>query len=151
MMTSCQPDLSTRPLSMTVERVMKAEASAIYAAWTEKFDAWFAQPGELLMTPEVDKPFFFYNRRDWGRHPHYGRFLALKKNELVQMTWVTGEGGTEGAETVIRVELFARDDGTLLRLTHSGFSSETSRDGHEENWPEGLKTLDDALSEQDQS
>ena len=151
MTTSCQPDLSTRPLSMTVERVMKAKANAIYEAWTEKFDAWFAQPGELLMTPEVDKPFFFYNRRDWGRHAHYGRFLALKKNELVEMAWVTGEGGTEGAETVIRVELFAQDDGTLLRLTHSGFGSETSRDAHEENWPEGLETLDDVLSQQDQS
>ena len=49
---------------MTVERLMKADASDIYQAWTEKFDAWFAQPGELLMTPEVDKPFFFYNRKE---------------------------------------------------------------------------------------
>lgn len=145
MRSKCEPDNSARPLTMTVERLMKADASDIYRAWTEKFDAWFAQPGELLMTPEVDKPFFFYNRKDWGRHPHYGRFLELKKDELVEMAWVTGEGGTEGAETVIRVELSAREEGTLLRLTHSGFCNEESRDGHAENWPEGLEVLDKAL------
>ena len=104
MRSKCEPDNSARPLTMTVERLMKADASDIYQAWTQKFDSWFAQPGELLMTPEVDKPFFFYNRKDWGRHPHYGRFLELKKDELVEMAWVTGEGGTGGAETVILLQ-----------------------------------------------
>ena len=97
------------------------------------------------MTPEVDKPFFFYNRKDWGRHPHYGRFLEIKKNELVEMAWVTGAGGTEGAETILRVELSAREDGTLLRLTHSDFPHEASRDGHAANWPEALEDLDKVL------
>jgi uncharacterized protein YndB with AHSA1/START domain len=97
------------------------------------------------MTPEGDKPFFFYNRNDWGRHPHYGRFLELKKDELVEMAWVTGKEGTGGAETVIRVELSVRDQGTLLRLTHSGFYNDESRDAHAENWPEGLAVLDRAL------
>jgi hypothetical protein len=31
-------------------------------------------------------------------------------------------------------------------LTHSGFVSESSRDGHKENWPLALKILDEALS-----
>lgn len=145
MRTKCEPDQTMRPLSMTVERLMSAKASDLYLAWTERFDSWFAEPGELLMTPEVDKPFFFYNRKDWGRHPHYGRFLELKQDELVEMAWVTGEGGTEGAETVLRVELSTQEGGTQLRLTHSGFCHEQSRDGHAENWPEGLAELDRAL------
>ena len=145
MRSKCQPDNSARPLTMTVERLMKAGASDIYQAWTQKFDTWFTQPGELFMTPEVDKPFFFYTRKDWGRHPHYGRFLELKQDELVELAWVTGEPGTGGAETVIRVELSAREEGTHLRLTHSGFYDEKSRDGHAENWPEGLEVLDNAL------
>lgn len=131
---------------MSVERLMKANVSDIYQAWTRRFDSWFAQPGEIFMTPEVDKPFFFYNRKDWGRHPHYGRFLELRKDQLVEMAWVTGKGGTEGAESVIRLELSETEDGTRLRLTHSGFTSEESRDGHAENWPEALRILDEALS-----
>jgi hypothetical protein len=31
-------------------------------------------------------------------------------------------------------------------LTHSGFVSEKSRDGHNENWPLALEILDEALS-----
>jgi hypothetical protein len=31
-------------------------------------------------------------------------------------------------------------------LTHSGFVSENSRDGHKVNWPLALKILDEALS-----
>lgn len=124
---------------------MKANAEDLFRAWTERMDLWFAESGELLMTAKVDQPFFFYNRSDWGRHPHYGRFLELKKNELVEMAWVTGENGTEGAETVLRIELVPQESGTHLRLTHSGFPHEKSRKGHADNWPEALEILDQTL------
>jgi uncharacterized protein YndB with AHSA1/START domain len=146
MKSTCIPDLSARPLTMTVERLMKASAEDLYKAWTERFDWWFAEPRQLIMVPEVDKAWFFYNRKDWGSHPHYGRFLELEKNKLVSMTWLTGENGTEGRETVITVELSPQDGGTLLRLTHSGFPHEQSCDGHKENWPAGLESLDEGIA-----
>jgi hypothetical protein len=52
------PDLSSRPYAMTLEHRMKAGAGSIYNAWTRDFDLWFAEPGELIMTPEVNRPFF---------------------------------------------------------------------------------------------
>ena len=39
MRSKCEPDNSARPLTMTVERLMKADASDIYQAWTQKFDS----------------------------------------------------------------------------------------------------------------
>ena len=148
MKTNIVPDLSSRPHTMKLERVMRAGADQLYRAWTERFDCWFAQPGELIMVAEIDKPYFFYNRTEWGRHAHYGRFLELEKDRLVVMTWLTGNGGTFGAETVLRVELIPQEDGTLLRMTHSGFEDEASCRGHEDNWPAGLDFLDEALSSQ---
>jgi hypothetical protein len=65
------------------------------------------------------------------------------------MTWMTGNGtaeGTEGAETVLRIELVPKDGATEVRLIHSGFVSENSRDGHKVNWPLALEILDEALS-----
>ncbi|MCA8981154.1 MAG: SRPBCC domain-containing protein [Planctomycetes bacterium] len=147
-----RPDLSTRPLTATCSRRIPATPRAVFAAWTDRFDLWFAQAGTVSMTPEAGRPWFFYNRDDWGRHPHYGRFLELVPERLVEMTWLTGNGeaiGTEGAETVLRIELEPDGDGTALRLTHSGFVSERSRDGHAENWPLALECLEAALRERE--
>ncbi len=143
-----RPDLAARPLQMTCEATIHAAPSAVFAAWTERFDAWFAQPGTVSMTATPGQPYFFYNRNEWGRHPHYGRFLEVVENQLVEMTWMTGDGtaeGTAGAETVLRIELTPRGGATEIRLTHSGFVSAASCRAHEENWPLALHELDEAL------
>lgn len=153
MKSKCPPDLSSRPYEMTWEGFLSVSPEKIYEAWTSKFDLWFAQPGTLSMTPEVDKPYFFYNKNEWGRHPHYGRFLELKESEVVEMTWVTGDGstvGTEGAETVIRLELVPKDSGTMVHFTQSGFANERSRDGHKENWPLAFSELERVIKNLDQ-
>ncbi|MCG8408967.1 MAG: SRPBCC domain-containing protein [Phycisphaerales bacterium] len=145
---SFAPDLSSRPNSMTLELRMKADAASIYNAWTRDFDLWFAETGELIMAPEVNRPFFFYNRHDWGRHAHYGRFITLEKNKLIEMTWLTGKDGTFGAETVIRIELVPQDKETVFRMTHSGFENEAAAKAHKDNWPLALEELDKKLASQ---
>ena len=151
MKSKIQPDYSSRPNKITWEGLIEASPERVYEAWTSKFDLWFAQSGETLMTPEVDRPFFFYNKTEWGRHPHYGRFLDLKQNEVVEMTWLTGNGdqiGTQGAETTVRVELEPKDSGTYLKFTQFGFANEKSMDDHKEAWPYAFEELKLALKNQ---
>lgn len=145
------PDLSKRPFHLTVERKMDCSPSVIFEAWTKKIDHWFAAPGSAIMKGEVNTAFFFetvYKLEESGiaqRHPHYGRFLRLEQDRLIEITWLTGEGGTRGAETVVTAELEPNGTGTLLRLSHAGFPDEESKRQHEEAWPFVLEQLDEKM------
>ena len=137
------PDISSRPHALTVERISAASPDVLYRAWTERVDLWFAAAGSVLMTPEVDAPFFFETQFEGRRHPHYGRFVRLEPGSLVVLTWVTGAGGTEGAETVVTVELASHATGTHLRLGHAGFASAAACQQHRDAWPLVLAQLDE--------
>ena len=148
----CIPDLSSRPFHLNVERLMVAPPDILFKAWTQQIDRWFAAPGSVIMQGEVNTVFYFETvyqaetQSEAQRHPHYGRFLRLEQDRLIEMTWVTGEGGTKGAETVVTVELEPQSDGTLLRLSHKGFPDEESWNKHEYAWPFVLEQLDKQMT-----
>ena len=141
----CRPDLSARPFVLTVERAMTAPPTVLFRAWTDQLDRWFAASGTLAVRVDVNAAFFFEVHFEGARFPHYGRFLQLERDRLVELTWLTA--GTSGAETVVTVELAPDDSGTQLRLTHAGFADGESRDHHETAWPGVLAELDRRMAD----
>jgi uncharacterized protein YndB with AHSA1/START domain len=140
------PDLSSRPHGCTVSHVFPIAPDVLYRAWTEQVDRWFAEPGSVLMTPAVDRPFFFETAFEGTRHPHYGRFLHLEPDRRIEMTWVTGVGGTGGAETIVSVDLEPAGNGTRLTLRHAGFADEVGMEHHRAAWPLVLEQMEQRLA-----
>ena len=128
------PDLSGRPHTARVERVLAPSPARVYAAFTTEWERWFAQPGTATMEAAVGRPFFFETRHQDTRYPHYGRFLRLDPNKLVELTWLTGARGTGGAETVLTVRLAPATGGTKMSLTHAGFYDAAAARQHEQAW-----------------
>jgi uncharacterized protein YndB with AHSA1/START domain len=140
------PDLSDRPFGGQVVRDMGAGPDAIYKCFTTGWDTWFAVPGALIATPVPQGHLFFLVEHQGARHPHYGRFLMLEPNRAVELTWLTGEPGTRGAETVLTVDIATRDRGCRLTLDHRGFYEQDAADRHRISWYQILCDLDKRLT-----
>lgn len=125
---------------------MTARPAAIYQAWTQEFDTWFATPGTLVMRAHAGEPFYFDVAFEDQHHPHYGRILELVPDRVVHFAWVTGAGGTDGAETHLHIELSPVADGTRLTLQQTGFYTEAAARAAADAWPHVLAHLDEVLA-----
>jgi uncharacterized protein YndB with AHSA1/START domain len=141
-----QPDLSSRPHDSHAERLTSLSPVRLYRAWTQEWGVWFAKPETVVMDPQPGQPWFFEVEFQGNRHPHYGRFIRLHPGKLVEMTWVTGKGGTEGAETLLTVEFAPENNGTRVKLSHRGFPHSKAAAENQAAWPLVLEQQEKRLA-----
>jgi uncharacterized protein YndB with AHSA1/START domain len=131
-----------------------APRERVFDAWTnpEVLKRWWAA-GATWDTPvaEVDPrqggSYRLSMRTDTGEvHTVRGEYQEVRPPERLAYTWSWEEGpepAMAGSEHTLVVIDFVEDgDGTLVKLTHSGFANEQLRDMHVQGWQAVLANLE---------
>ena len=133
-------------LTLTVSRLIKADAKRIYDAWLDpamlsrfmRPDADVTIP-KATNDPRVGGRFDILMQAGEKQIPHAGTYLDLTPHSRIVFTWES-PFSTDGS--TVTVTLAPEAEGTKVTLTHVKFLSEEMRDNHQKGWGEILDALD---------
>ena len=139
---------SMKTMELTLTRTIPAPPVAVFAAWMDPKhpgNPW-TDAKKLIFDGRVDGLFYFLHVSDSRRAEHdaalaevapepwahYGRFLAIDRNERVQYAWMSPF--TAGLESVVTVTFERKGDNTLLTLNHANLPDDERGRLHERGW-----------------
>ena len=140
-------------LALEVTHRFAAPREQVFDAWTNPDVLkrwWRAAPSWETPLAEVDARegggYRLSMRTDEGNvHTVRGEYRAIRPPERLEYTWAW-EQGPEGAkmdeETLVVVEFLEDGDGTIVKLTHTGFANEENRAQHVHGWEAVLANLE---------
>jgi len=141
-------------IRLEIRRVIKAPRDRVYAAWTDPAELrkWFGpesvQTRELIADARIGGEFRWdLTNLDGEEMTMLGEFRELQSNRKIVFTWRwEDDEDWKNQVSIVTVELYDRDEGTELHLTHEQFPNEESRDGHNRGWQSALDKLEKSLS-----
>lgn len=140
--------------SLEIKRFINVPRAQVYAAWTDpaQLKLWFGP--EWVKTRD-----FFCEVRAGGKFRWDlidcngeektigGEYREIIPGQKIVFTWKhLDDKAWENRTSVVTLELFDRDGGTEVRLTHVQLPTEASRDDHNEGWKSVLKRLEKFVS-----
>ncbi len=120
--------------TVTVSRNIPALPAEVYAVWLDAKSPgspWFGCD-RVILNPVVDGLFYHSVQHAGRTWAHYGRFIRLEQDSLIEHTWMSE--ATRGIETTVTVSLEPAGDGTLLTLKHADVPDDEMGRGHEAGW-----------------
>jgi uncharacterized protein YndB with AHSA1/START domain len=139
---------------LEISRVIEAPRDRVYAAWTdpEQLKQWFGPENvktrELVADARVGGTFRWDIINSEGEEMTMrGEFRELQPDKKIVFTWQwEDDEDWKNHTSIVTVELYDRDGGTELRLTHEQLPNEESRDGHTRGWESALDKLERLFS-----
>jgi uncharacterized protein YndB with AHSA1/START domain len=136
--------------SLEIKRLIKAPRDRVYAAWTDpaQLKQWFGpesvETQELIADACVGGKFRWdLTNAEGEKMTCRGEYRELQPGKKIVFTWRWDDDEAwENHTSIVTVELFDRDGGTELRLTHEPLPSEESRKGHTRGWNSALDKLE---------
>ena len=159
------PTLESAPSTtykLTQSRVIRAPRSRVYEAWTnpEILKQWFGPANmhcpsaqmdvrvggayRIDVVPNVPPPAASNNTECAERtSAALGTYTKVVPNELLQFTWFPD--WNPGEQSLVTITLKDVAGGTEVIILHENFTSESSRDGHNNGWAGCLDKLQATL------
>lgn len=82
----------------------------------QRLTRWFLKDAEISLRKRGRYTF------EWqGGYKHTGRVLEVVRGESVTLTWPQFDGDEALGETKVRFSVAPKNDGTLLKIVHSGY------------------------------
>jgi uncharacterized protein YndB with AHSA1/START domain len=144
--------VSTRDLTLVLERTYQAPAQAVFAAWTseEVLRRWFHAEHDWA-TPEAsvdlrvggEVRIVMENPDTGARYGGGGRYTEIDPPHRLAFTWLWDD---EGTRTLIELEFEETDGETTVHFKHSGLWDEAAVRNHEHGWNRCLDNLERALA-----
>jgi uncharacterized protein YndB with AHSA1/START domain len=140
--------------NLEVSRQIPASPEDVYDVWTDPQcpgGPWFSPQSDgmqskVLLDAKVDG--LFYHRvtntaygQSWV---HYGRFTQLERGKVVEHTWVCE--ATKGLESMVVTTFEARDGGTFVKVSHTGFPDDEEGRGQVAGWKWLLGALAETIA-----
>jgi uncharacterized protein YndB with AHSA1/START domain len=141
-------------IALELSHRFAAPREKVFEAWThpEVLKRWWAAaPTWETPLAEVDPreggSYRLSMRTDTGEvHTVRGEYKEVRPPERLAYTWSWEEGpepALAGSEnTLVLVEFIEDGDGTLVKITHRGFTSEQIREMHVHGWQAVLANLE---------
>lgn len=137
---------------LTVTRFIRAPREKVYEAFVdpEIVKLWYGPRGMTIPQIALDarpggRLRITMRARDGEEHVVGGEFRELKRPERIVHTWKWEGERMPPVETLVTISFTARDGGTEVSLTHSGFPDESLRDMHTSGWNSGMNCLVDTV------
>jgi glutathione S-transferase len=141
---------TTQPVTLKLSRFLKAPRKRVFEAWTNanEFGQWLGGGGRKIISASIDlRPGGEYRLKSSGENcdiDMVGEYREVKPPERLVFTWTTGNCSPEhkGIQTLVTVELTEQKGGTLLQLTHEGFTDAEICDKHNQGWTASFDVLE---------
>ncbi len=149
----------TQDAKVVIERELKVPVDRVFSAWTDpaKLCRWFKSSQAMkIEAADVDLQVgggyrIVLKDEDGDTMVVFGHYTRIEPPQLLEFTWQWEVSSLEKGETLVLVELLPHTVGTLMRLTHTLFSSERSYQAHEMGWSGVLATLTAFVESEDPS
>jgi uncharacterized protein YndB with AHSA1/START domain len=132
-----------------IERVLPATIGTVYDAWTraDLLTRWYCPNPDLELKVQADVRVGGDYVVEMGPHVVRGTYLEVEPPYRLVFSWKWD--GTDDSPTRVEVELSEVEDGTLMLLSHTGFTSAEDAANHRLGWEPELDRLAGILTPAD--